>query len=133
MKNNGQTQREEADRLFCARIADMARQQQRDNLPCFTRFLDEREQRLAAIELRRQHFPQDQVCFWAGFDVPQEAPARRMLGLFPDYLALSEGMDRAILEEQFPIQRVALFFRAQDAITHRDILGSLMGLNLKRD
>ena len=49
MKNNGQTQREEADRLFCARIADMARQQQRDNLPCFTRFLDEREQRLAAI------------------------------------------------------------------------------------
>ena len=47
MKNNGQTQREEADRLFCARIADMARQQQRDNLPCFTRFLDEREQRLA--------------------------------------------------------------------------------------
>lgn len=133
MKNNGQTQREEADRLFCARIADMARQQQRDNLPCFTRFLDEREQRLAAIELRRQHFPQDQVCFWAGFDVPQEAPARRMLGLFPDYLALSEGMDRAILEEQFPIQRVALFFREQDAITHRDILGSLMGLNLKRE
>ena len=56
-----------------------------------------------------------------------------MLGLFPDYLALSEGMDRAILEEQFPIQRVALFFRAQDAITHRDILGSLMGLNLKRE
>lgn len=109
----------------------MARQQQRDNLPCFTRFLDEREQRLAAIELRRQHFPRDQVCFWAGFDVPQEAPARRMLGLFPDYLALGEGMDRAILEEQFPIQRVALFFRAQDAITHRDILGSLMGLNLK--
>lgn len=133
MKNNGQTQREEADRLFCARIADMARQQQRDNLPCFTRFLDEREQRLAAIELRRQHFPQDQVCFWAGFGVLQEAPARRMLGLFPDYLALSEGMDRAILEEQFPIQRVALFFRAQDAITHRDILGSLMGLNLKRE
>ena len=35
-------------------------------------------------------------------------------------------------EEAFD-EGVALFFRAQDAITHRDILGSLMGLNLKRE
>ena len=35
-----QTQREESDRLLRAKTADLARQMQRDNLPCFSRFLD---------------------------------------------------------------------------------------------
>ena len=110
MKNNGQAQREGGGPPFLRADCGYGTAAAEGQPAVLYRFLDEREQRLAAIELRRQHFPQDQVCFWAGFDVPQEAPARRMLGLFPDYLALSEGMDRAILEEQFPIQRVALFF-----------------------
>ena len=56
-----------------------------------------------------------------------------MLGLFPDYLSLDLGMDVSIWKEQFPISTVALFYRKQDALTHRDILGSLMGLNIKRE
>ena len=56
-----------------------------------------------------------------------------MLGLFPDYLSLDLGMDVSIWKEQFPISTVALFYRQQDALTHRDILGSLMGLNIKRE
>ncbi len=43
------------------------------------------------------------------------------------------GMDVSIWKEQFPISTVALFYRKQDALTHRDILGSLMGLNIKRE
>ena len=56
-----------------------------------------------------------------------------MLGLFPDYLSLDLGMDVSIWKEQFPISTVALFYRKQDALTHRDILGSLMGLSIKRE
>lgn len=128
----------EADRLFCARIEDMARQVQRDNLPCFSRFFDEREQALAKRVLREISFPQNQFFFWTGFDQEEEpsvtkAVGRRMLGLFPDYLSLDLGMDVSIWKEQFPISTVALFYRKQDALTHRDILGSLMGLNIKRE
>ena len=128
----------EADRLFCARIEDMARQVQRDNLPCFSRFFDEREQALAKRVLREISFPHNQFFFWTGFDQEEEpsvtkAVGRRMLGLFPDYLSLDLGMDVSIWKEQFPISTVALFYRKQDALTHRDILGSLMGLNIKRE
>ena len=133
MKHNGQTQREEADSLFCARIADMVRQLDRTCTPCFTRFLDSREQRLALLELQRAHLPEDQFLFWTGFCVPDNVPARRMLGLFPDYLAPAQGMDRSLQEEQFPIERIALSYREEDELTHRDILGALMGLNLKRE
>ena len=92
-----QTQREEFDRLLRAKTADLARQMQRDNLPCFSRFLDGRERILAQRELQALHFPQDQYCFWEGFaadvkTLSAAAPLRCMLGLFPDYLALTEGM-----------------------------------------
>lgn len=133
-----QTQREESDRLLRAKTADLARQMQRDNLPCFSRFLDGRERILAQRELQALRFPQDQYCFWEGFEADATtpsaaAPLRCMLGLFPDYLALTEGMDRSIWEEQFPIFAVTLSYRAQDALTHRDLLGSLMGLDIKRE
>lgn len=112
MKNNGQTQREEADRLFCARIAGYgtaaAEGQPAVLYPLFGRAGAAAGGHRAA----QAAFSAGSGRFWAGFDVPQEAPARRMLGLFPDYLALSEGMDRAILEEQFPIQRWRCFPRA---------------------
>ena len=133
-----QTQREESDRLLRAKTADLARQMQRDNLPCFSRFLDGRERILAQRELQALHFPQDQYCFWEGFaadvkTLSAAAPLRCMLGLFPDYLALTEGMDRSVWEEQFPIFAVTLSYREQDALTHRDLLGSLMGLDIKRE
>ena len=133
-----QTQREESDRLLRAKTADLARQMQRDNLPCFSRFLDGRERILAQGELQALHFPLDQYCFWEGFaadvkTLSAAAPLRCMLGLFPDYLALTEGMDRSVWEEQFPIFAVTLSYREQDALTHRDLLGSLMGLDIKRE
>lgn len=137
MASNGQVQRGEDDRLFCAHIEDLARQMQRDNLPCFTRFLDGREQALAAMTLAKLHLPKEQMLFYAGFvgQLPQGVPdvGRRMLGIFPDYLAQSEMIAPEVLYEQFPIYNVALFYRAQDGLTHRDLLGSLMGLGLKRE
>lgn len=137
MPSNGQVQRGEDDRLFCAHIEDLARQMQRNNLPCFTRFLDGREQSLAAMTLAKLHLPKEQMLFYAGFvgQLPEGVPdvGRRMLGIFPDYLAYGEEIGKEVLYEQFPICNVALFYRAQDGLNHRDLLGSLMGLGLRRE
>lgn len=131
---NNQMQSREEDKIFCAHIEDMAQQMQRDNVPYFTRFLDEREQSLAATALKKIQFPSDQIYFWTGFSAKEEqALGRRMLGLFPEYFALTEGMDTSVLEEQFPVAAVTVTYREQDNLTHRDILGSLMGLGIKRE
>lgn len=60
---NNQMQSREEDKIFCAHIEDMAQQMQRDNVPYFTRFLDEREQSLAATALKKIQFPSDQIYF----------------------------------------------------------------------
>lgn len=48
---------------------------------------------------------------------------RKMLGCFPDWCE----------EPQFPITAVTFSFRKEDKLSHRDVLGSLMGLGLKRE
>ena len=139
MQKSTSAQRREADQLLCARIADLVKQMEKNNYPCFTRFLDEREQALAEKTLRSLSVCKEQYYFWTGFSHQDSgeghigAVGRRMLGIFPDYLALTEGMDKAILEEQFPIKAVTLSYRSKDALTHRDILGALMGLDIKRE
>ncbi len=48
---------------------------------------------------------------------------RVMLGCFPDWAE----------EKIFPISAITAEFRRVDTLTHRDVLGSLMALGLKRD
>lgn len=52
-----------------------------------------------------------------------------MLGAFPDYTDLMQ--EPAALFDC--IQPVTLRYRAQDKLSHRDFLGSLMGLNITRE
>ena len=48
-----------------------------------------------------------------------------MFGALPDYMDFEET--------QFPLQGVTITYRKQDKLTHRDFLGSLMGLMIKRE
>ena len=48
-----------------------------------------------------------------------------MLCVYPEYGEAES--------EDFPITAITLLYRKEDKITHRDILGSLMGLRIKRD
>lgn len=57
--------------------------------------------------------------FFGGFEEAQ----RVMLGCFPDW-------DDS---KSFPITAVTASFRKMDNVSHRDVLGSLMGLGLKRE
>lgn len=126
--------RTEEDKVFCAHIEDLVYQMQKSCIPCFSRFLDEREQALAESVLRQNKITQDQYYFWTGFAVSEEnAMGRRMLGIFPEYLSASNGIEPAVWEEQFPIEAVTLSYHERDELTHRDILGSCMGLGMKRE
>ena len=57
--------------------------------------------------------------FFGGYEEAQ----RVMLGCFPEWES----------EWEFPISGVTLTFRKSDSLSHRDVLGSLMALGLKRE
>ena len=111
---------EPEDRLLLARVLDKYEQCQRKNIPAATSFLSPREQAMAQSLLAaagvRDGFLSD-----GGY---QEAE-RKILVFLPDWAD-------APPEEELAFLRAS--FRGPDSsLTHRDILGSLMGLGVERD
>lgn len=102
--------------LLAARLEDSIRQGRRR--PCFLGFLDEAQAAFCQDYLARRR---DASClFWGG----HEEAERVMLGFFPDYQEPSP--------ESFPIVPLALRYRPEDKLTHRDFLGSFMALGVER-
>ena len=108
----------EGDREFLSRIEDIFAVSRNRNIAKFSHFLDERQAYLAKMYAQRQEQP---YLFYGGY----ENAERVMLGVFPDYLPPSE--------EAFPLSPVTVTFRREDALSHRDFLGSLMALKIKRE
>ncbi|MBD5104930.1 MAG: hypothetical protein HDT47_08750 [Ruminococcaceae bacterium] len=99
---------------FCRHIKDLAVLGEKIRTPRFSGFLTEREQRLAEAAA----YSAGVTCsFWGG----HEAAVRKM------FSAPAEENDN------FPLEAVTFFFREKDKLTHRDFLGALMSLGLKRD
>lgn len=109
----------EEDRRLLDHGADLCRIAERTYLPRFTQFLDERQQELVRSVLG--DFPEVTGRFWGGWD----QASRAMLGVFPPYEEAGE--------EAFPLCPITLTFRREDTVGHRDILGALMGLLIKRE
>ncbi|MDR1564224.1 MAG: hypothetical protein LBS74_04615 [Oscillospiraceae bacterium] len=106
--------------LFKARIEDILSQAEGGGFPCFSGFLDEGQQAIA-LGLAFSIHSSCKLMLWGGF----EAAERQMLGAFPPYLEPESA--------SFPLTPVTLKFRRSDTLSHRDFLGSLMGLGLKRE
>ena len=99
---------------FCRHIKDLAELGEKTFTPRFSGFLTEREQKLA----ERTAFQAGSDCgFWGGY----EGAVRKM------FSAPAEE------KENYPFEAVTFFFRPKDKLTHRDFLGALMSLGLKRD
>lgn len=99
---------------FCRHIKDLAVLGEKIRTPRFSGFLTEREQRLAEVAA----YSAGVTCsFWGG----HEAAVRKM------FSAPAEENDN------FPLEAVTFYFRGKDKLTHRDFLGALMSLGLKRD
>ncbi|MDE6796385.1 MAG: RNA-binding protein, partial [Ruminococcus sp.] len=109
------------NKFFSARLADMVSQCERNDISVFSDFLDER-QSVQAEEWCRRNVGGLLFKFWGGYD----GAGRKMLAIYPDFY-------EDYIIESFPFQCITFTYRKEDKLTHRDFLGTLMGMNLRRD
>lgn len=111
------------DRLLLAKILDRADQARRRNIPAATDFLSPQQQATGLELLRLAGVSETEFSLLGGF-----GGAERKLFLFlPDWL---EPEDAAA---QSPIRCLRASFRAEFTLSHRDFLGSLMGMGVARE
>lgn len=108
------------EEYFLSHVED-ALEQARFGKVKYIGFLDEHQQLLAENLIRSRRQDEQNTRFFGGF----EEAERKVLGVFPDYLSPEE--------EPFPIQTVTFLYRKEDKLSHRDFLGAMMGLQIKRE
>ncbi len=109
----------EEDALLHARIDDACQLCEWRSCPRFVGFLDEHRQAVARAVLREKG--EQNVCFFGGY----EGAERVFLGVFPSFLPPQT--------EAFPIVAIGFSYRKAATLTHRDFLGTLLSLGLKRE
>ena len=111
------------DRLLLAKVLDRAGQARSRNIPAATDFLSPQQQMLAMDLLRLAGIPETGYARQGGY-----AGAERNILLFlPDWL------DADSAESQSPIRCLRATFREEEKLSHRDFLGSLMGMGIVRE
>ena len=103
--------------IFAARIEDYCRFCDKNNVEKFSGFLDLRQQKIAegvAAAILPGSFS-----FYGGIDGAE----RKMFGVFPDYV-----IER---EKEYPISFLKVYHNRP--LTHRDFLGSILSLGIKRE
>lgn len=106
----------EAERMLLVRVCDRLERAERRGQPASTFFLTPRER-----ELVGQILPQ------AGFFGGTEGAERTVAYYLPDYLTPEDYF------EDGPVACLRASFYEENALSHRDILGALMGAGLRRD
>lgn len=108
------------DSLLRSRIEDTVRLCDKRGVPCFLGFLDLREQAFAQHVLNGLSMAVE-CSFWGGYPEAESA----MLSVSPTYYIAEET--------DYPLCAVAFRYRTQKVLTHRDVLGTLMSLGIRRD
>ncbi|MBQ8194513.1 MAG: RNA-binding protein [Oscillospiraceae bacterium] len=108
----------EEERYLSAHIADLQRLSIKSGVPRFSQFLNEREAVVADNAVKGS------PCFFGGYD----GAARVVCGFIEDTYA-SELPPSDI----FPIIPLTFTYRERDKLTHRDFLGALLSLEIKRE
>lgn len=106
------------DRILVRHILDLARQSELSLRPRFSAFLDERQAALCEAALIHEHIEFYKLC--GGYD----SALRNCICFDP----CGYGIDDAL-----PFTAVVFNYRPQDKPSHRDFLGSLMALEIKRE
>lgn len=103
--------------VFAARIEDLCSLCDRNNVPKFSGFLDLRQQKIS--EYAASGVLPNAFTFYGGY----EGAERKMFGVFPDYIQDKNA--------RFPMSYIKISHPRP--LTHRDFLGSLMSLGIKRE
>ena len=107
------------DRLTLAKVLDRAQQAERRNIPAATDFLSPQQQAQARDLLRLAGVPETAYTLQGGYGGAE----RNILLFLPDWLAPENA--------ESPIRCLRAEFR--EDLTHRDFLGSLMGMGIVRE
>lgn len=115
------------DRLTLAKVLDRAEQAANRNIPASTDFLSPRQRAQAQDLLRLAGIPETAYVSQGGY----EGAERRILLFLPDWLEAENAESpvrclRAVWQGAAP-------FREDEKLTHRDFLGSLLGLGVVRE
>lgn len=109
---------DKTDELFASRIKELYQLSCKHYSVKYTHFLNEKE----CYEAKRiiGQFC-DNYMFFGGV----QNAVRKMLGISAENIAVNE--------DEFPICRLKIIYRKKDILSHRDILGSIMALQIKRE
>ncbi len=110
---------EDEDVYLLDRVSDWMVSSEQRYKTSFSAFLDERQSELCRRLCASKKF--ERAILWGGY----EGAERCMLCVYPPF--------EEITHEDFPMKALAFSYRAQDRLSHRDILGALMSLGIKRD
>lgn len=116
---------EPEDRLLLARVWDKYEQTERKSIPSATVFLSPREQQMAQALLNAAG-----VRSGYAFDGGYAEAERKILIFLPDW-AVSASQAEEPAGDELVFLRAS--FHGEESLTHRDILGSLMGLGVTRE
>ncbi len=108
------------DRVLLAKLWDKISAGVRKNIPASTCFLSPRE-----LEMARYLFGDEPgLCSFGGY----EDAERRMVVYLPEYLE-----EDSLYDEDSPLVCLRATFFEEDALSHRDFLGALMGAGIARE
>lgn len=99
------------------RIDDILRQSENHSRPQFLGFLTPEEQSEALLYLKQR----GNFLLYGGYNDAERA----FLGIFPEFITPDISA--------FPIKAITFKFREQDNLSHRDFLGSVLALGIKRE
>lgn len=111
------------DRMVLAKVLDRAEQTRQRGIPTATDFLSPQQQMQAMDLLYQAGVPETDYLRTGGY----EGAERRLFLFLPDWLEPEDA------ETQSPIRLLRASYRAEYGLTHRDLLGSLMGLGIVRE
>ncbi|SMC54070.1 RNA-binding protein [Papillibacter cinnamivorans] len=116
--------RDGEERILLGRVLDRMETSRRRNILSSTGFLNPREQEVSA-RLLEAAGDGENIVFFGGY----EQAERKILLFLPDYMTAEEIQE----EDAGPLQGLRAEFAPENRLTHRDFLGSLMGLGVRRD
>lgn len=113
----------EDEKLVGRKVQDLVKSCTYSSISRFTSFLNLREIELAKAELHHQKW--QAFSFWGGYPSAE----RQILGIF-DMLLL----DESAAQGDFPISAIQILpLSTEKQLTHRDYLGAILGLGIKRE
>ncbi|WP_325200585.1 YlmH family RNA-binding protein [Oscillibacter sp.] len=109
------------DRLALAKVLDRAEQADSRNIPTSTDFLSPQQRSLAVELLRLAGISESSYVLQGGY----EGAERQVILFLPDWMEAEDA--------ESPIRCLRAEFREEEKLTHRDFLGSILGLGVVRE